>query len=60
MQHARNEDIRRKTGRIFTTAEGIESRQLLWYGHIMRMEEKRWPMKALTLPTTNKGEEKED
>ena len=47
MQHVRNEDIRRKTGRIFTTAERIESRQLLWYGHVMRMEEKRWPKKAL-------------
>ena len=38
MQHVRNEDIRRKTGRVFTTAERIESRQLLWYGHVMRME----------------------
>ena len=33
MQQVRNEDIRRKTGYVFTTAGRIESRQLLWYGH---------------------------
>ena len=45
MQHVRNEDIRRKTGRKFTTPERIDSRQLLWYCHVMRMEEKRWEKK---------------
>nr|CAH7767867.1 unnamed protein product [Callosobruchus chinensis] len=43
----RIEDIRKKTRRIVTTAERIESRQLLWYGHLMRMEETRWPKRAL-------------
>ena len=54
MQYVRNEGIRMKTGRIFTTAERIKSRQLLRYGHVTRMEEKRWPKKALTCTPQNR------
>ena len=54
MQHVRNEAIRRKTGRVFTTAERIESRQLLWYGHLLRMKEKRWPKKTFTYTPQNR------
>ena len=54
MKHISNYDVRRKTGRTFTTAERIESGQLLWYGHVMRMEEKRWPKKALTYTPQNR------
>nr|CAH7735701.1 unnamed protein product [Callosobruchus chinensis] len=48
LQYVRNEDIRRKTRRRVTTAERIESRQLLWFGQVMRMEETRLPKRALS------------
>ena len=44
----------KRQGRIFTTAERIESRQLLWCGHVMRMGKKRWPKKALTYTPQNR------
>lgn len=47
MEHIPNQEIRRRTGRIHTSADRIETRQLIWYGHVMRMEEHRWPMRAL-------------
>nr|CAH7751096.1 unnamed protein product [Callosobruchus chinensis] len=46
LQHVRNEDIRSKTRRIVTAAGRIESKQLLWYRHVMRMQETRWPKRA--------------
>ena len=54
MQHVRNEDIRKKTRCIFTTAERITSRELLRYSYIMRMEEKRWQKKAFTYTPQNR------
>lgn len=53
-EHIRNEDIRRRTGRVYTTAERIQTTQLLWYGHVMRMEQDRWPKKALMYQPTNR------
>lgn len=42
-----NEDIRRRTKRVFTSSDRIESRQLIWYGHVMRMTDERWPKRIL-------------
>ncbi|KAF2888597.1 hypothetical protein ILUMI_17576, partial [Ignelater luminosus] len=38
-----NEVIRRRTKRTDTTTERIETRQLIWYGHVRKMENDRWP-----------------
>ncbi|XP_030750903.1 uncharacterized protein LOC115878509 [Sitophilus oryzae] len=37
MEHIRNEEIRQRTRRIYTSTDNIESRQLLWYGHVKRV-----------------------
>ena len=54
LQHVRNEDIRRETRRVLTTAERVESKQLLWYGHMMRMEETRWTKRAFRYMPQNR------
>ncbi|XP_050502979.1 uncharacterized protein LOC126882213 [Diabrotica virgifera virgifera] len=45
--HIRNEDIRRRTHTVYSSVDKIETRQLVWYGHVKRMNEDRWPKKAL-------------
>ena len=47
LDHIPNEEIRRYTRRVYTTADRIETRQLIWYGHVMRMLEDRWPKRAM-------------
>ena len=47
MEHIRNEEIRQRTRRIYTSTDNIESRQLLWYGHVKRMGGERWPKRAM-------------
>lgn len=54
LDRVRNEDIRRRTGRIFTTSERIESRQLIWYGHVQRMGDQRWPKRAMKYTPQNR------
>lgn len=49
-----NQEIRRRVKRTYTTIDRIETRQLLWYGHVMRMEENRWPKKAMKYVPTNR------
>jgi len=46
-EHISNNEIRRRTNKIHTTSERIETRQLIWYGHVQRMNENRWPKRAL-------------
>lgn len=53
-EHIRNEDIRRKTGKVFTTIDNIETRQLVWYGHVMRAGEDRWPKRAIEYAPRNR------
>lgn len=48
LEHIPNEDIRRQTGRVCTSMDRVETRKLVWYGHVMRMPEERWPKRALT------------
>jgi len=47
LEHIPNEEIRRKTGRIYNTVDTIETKQLSWYGHVMRMGEERWPKRVM-------------
>jgi len=54
LDHIPNEEIRRRTNRIHTTVERIETRQLIWYGHVMRMEECRWPKRAFNYVPPNR------
>lgn len=54
LEHIPNNEIRRRTNRIHRTTERIETRQLIWYGHVRRMEENRWPKKALDYTPPNK------
>ena len=49
-----NAEIRRRTNRIHTTSERIETRQLIWFGHMQRMADSRWPKKAFTYNPPNK------
>ena len=54
MEHIPNEEIRRRTGRVFTSADRIESKQLLWYGHVNRMNQERWPKIAMEYDPQNR------
>jgi Reverse transcriptase (RNA-dependent DNA polymerase) len=54
MEHIRNDTIRQKIGMKDTVIERIETRQLVWYGHVMRMGEQRWPKKALEYVPRNR------
>nr|CAH7756788.1 unnamed protein product [Callosobruchus chinensis] len=59
LQHVPNEDIRRKRRRIVKRAERVEPRQLLGYEHVMRVEETRWPKRALRYTPHNREKEKD-
>lgn len=54
LEHIRNEEIRRKTNRVYSTVDTIETKQLMWYGHVMRMEDTRWPKRALNYTPSNR------
>ena len=43
LEKRRNEDIRRIMHMEESVNERIENLQLQWYGHVRRMDEKRWP-----------------
>ena len=43
LEKRRNEVIRRVMIMEESVSERIENRQLQWYGHVRRMDEKRWP-----------------
>jgi len=44
----RNEVIREKTGATQTILERMENNPLIWYGHVVCMEDKRWPKPIMT------------
>lgn len=54
IEHIPNIEIRRQTGRIHTSADRVETKQLMWYGHLMRMKEERWPKRALQYEPSNR------
>lgn len=43
LEHIKNEEIRERSAKKETILHHIEQKQLLWYGHINRMEEERIP-----------------
>ena len=43
LEERRNEDIRRIMNMEQSVNKRIENRQLQWYGHVRRMDEKKWP-----------------
>lgn len=45
------EEIRGKTKRVYTSVDVIETRQLFWYRHVLRMGKERWPTRALEYVT---------
>ncbi|KAK4883930.1 hypothetical protein RN001_000201 [Aquatica leii] len=45
LEHVRNEQIRQDMKVDKTIIDTIETKRLLWYGHLERMEETRWPQK---------------
>ena len=47
LEHIRNEEIRRRSGMEITVNNRIDTRQLIWYGHVMRMVKERWPRRVL-------------
>ncbi|XP_030746170.1 uncharacterized protein LOC115874999 [Sitophilus oryzae] len=57
MEHIRNEEIRQRTRRIYTSTDNIESRQLLWYGHVKRVGWERWPKRAMEYRPKAEGKE---
>lgn len=47
MDRIRNEEIRLRMGIEGTIINDIESKQLVWYGHVRRMDETRLPKKVM-------------
>ena len=48
LDHIRNEEIRRIMEVEGTILDTIERKRLLWYGHLQRMDDNRWPKKIWT------------
>lgn len=46
-QHIQNKDIRGRTKRLYTTIDNRKTKQLIWYGNVMRMPENKWPKIAI-------------
>ena len=47
LDHVRNEEIRRRVQRDKDIMDTINMKRLIWYGHVQRMPEERWPKKML-------------
>ena len=47
LDHVRNEEIRRRVQRDEDIMDTINMKRLIWYGHVQRMSEERWPKKML-------------
>lgn len=45
LQHIPNTIIKEKMGMHEDIVDRIEERRLMWYGHLLRMERERWPLK---------------
>ncbi|KAK4871484.1 hypothetical protein RN001_015608 [Aquatica leii] len=43
----RNIDIRKKLEVERNIIEEVEKKQLIWYGHVQKMEDERWPKKTI-------------
>src|SRR5215510_2607107 len=47
LEHVRNGEIRRRTQRNKDILDTINMKRLIWYGHVQRMPEDRWPKRML-------------
>lgn len=47
LDRVRNEEIRTRMGVSTSIIDTIEAKGLRWYGHVRRMDEKRWPKRML-------------
>ena len=47
LEHVRNEVIRERAKVVKSIIDDIDKKQLTWFGHVKRMEERRWPRKIL-------------
>ncbi|KAK4876924.1 hypothetical protein RN001_009430 [Aquatica leii] len=55
LEHVRNDEIRRTMEVTETIIERIEKRSLKWFGHILRMEENKWPKRLFAWKPTGKN-----
>lgn len=54
LDHVRNDIIRERANVTVSITDKIESRQLVWYGHIKRMNDERWPKRILEYTPMNR------
>ena len=47
LEHVRNDEIRRRVHRNKDIMDTINMKRLIWYGHVQRMTEERWPKRML-------------
>jgi len=47
LEHVRNDEIRRRIDRNKNIMDTINIKRLIWYGHVQRMPEERWPKRML-------------
>ena len=47
LEHVRNDEIRRKVHRNKDIMDTINMKRLIWYGHVQKMPEERWPKRML-------------
>lgn len=47
LDRIRNEEIRRRMQAHDTAVDRLERRSLKWFGHLLRMDDQRWPKKLL-------------
>jgi hypothetical protein len=45
LDHIRNDRIKEIMDLDKTIIDRVEEKQLIWYGHLQRMSEERWPKK---------------
>lgn len=48
LERVRNEEIRNRMSARETIIERIEKRSLIWFGHLLRMDETRWPKRVFS------------
>lgn len=48
LERVRNEEIRNIMSAQETIIDRIEKRSLVWFGHLLRMEDSRWPKRVLS------------
>jgi len=57
----RNDEIRRRVHRNKDIMDTINMKRLIWYGHVQRMTEERWPKRMLVwVPNRRKKGEDPD